>query len=150
MLAVLLVLKCLPLLRKELDIGLVPDRTVWCMYRVDYLKSLLAERIFLFGGLQLENTLVLRPGINFDIECRRFNGISLSGLLWQFLNILSFYGWCLGMLLLPRKRCALGVTRVLPCASFVLLVRKIEITFFFSGVASAGVFGGVLWLIVWY
>lgn len=97
------------------------------------------------GGLQLENTLVLKPGINFDVECRRFNGISLSGLLWQFLNIRSFYGWCLGMLLLPRKRCALGVTRVLPCASFVLLVRKIETTSF-SGVASAGVFGGVLWL----
>jgi len=115
------------------------------MYKVGFLKSILAERIFLFGGLQMESTLVLRPGITFDKDCQRFNGISLSGFLWQSLNILLFFGWCLGMFLLPRKRCALGVTRVLSCVSFVSLVRKIETTSF-SGVVSAGVFGGVLWL----
>lgn len=139
MLAVQLALRCLPLFRKELGISLVPDRTVWCMYKVGFLKFILAERIFLFGGLQLESTLVLRPGITFVKDCQRFNVISLSGFLWQSLNILLFFGWCLGMLLLPRKRCALGVTRVLPCVSFVLLVRKIETTSF-SGVVSAGVF----------
>jgi hypothetical protein len=97
---------------------------IWSRYRVDFLRSALEGKTFTFGILPLENIIVHRLGSRFGPNCQRLIGISLSCLSWLFLNMHSFFSWCLRMLLPLRKRCVVGALQVLPFANSALLVKK--------------------------
>lgn len=51
----------------------------------------------------------------------------LCGFCWPFLDMLSCYGLCLGMLLLPKTGCVAGDLLETPYVGFVMTARNLLI-----------------------
>jgi hypothetical protein len=101
----------------------------------------------LFGGLLQESTPVLKLGNILDRNFLWWNGTIWFGFLWPFQSMPSSCGWCLGMLLSPRRNFVVGASQVPPCAFPVLLAKR-AVIISFSAVVSVEGCGGILWLTV--
>jgi hypothetical protein len=69
-------------------------------------------------------------------------GERLCGFLWQSLDTLSCFGWCLGMIWLLRRKCANRAMRVIVYALSVVEELRIGSTCF-SDLASVARCGGM-------